>query len=155
MVPGTILFDPQFRFRDGKTGAKLFVVLNDGRNGVFIVVKTTSNDSRYSVVYGCQITARFPHFYLPKGSCCLPEHTWLCLDDFYELDSDDLIQRVISTRINRRGVLTPELTLEVQGCVLNSDDISQAQAGYIREVWLEAKAKAQAQTAGVQPAPKT
>lgn len=144
MVPGTILFDPQFRFHDGKTGPKLFVVLNDGRNGVFIVVKTTSNDSRYSVVYGCQVTARFPHFYLPKGSCCLPEHTWLCLDEFYEFDSDDLVQRVTQTRINRIGVLAPELTLEVQGCVLNSEDISQAHAEDIREVWQEAKAKMKA-----------
>jgi hypothetical protein len=139
MVPGTILFDPKFRFHDGKTGEKLFVVLNDGRNGSFITVKTTSNDSRYTFVYGCQILGRYPHFYLPKGSCCLDGHTWLCLDEFYEFDADQLFQRVTDTRINRIGVLPVDILREILSCVTSCEDISEVQAEDIRAIWQELK----------------
>jgi hypothetical protein len=139
MVPGTILFDPKFRFHDGKTGEKLFVVLNDGRNGSFITVKTTSNDSRYTFVYGCQILSRYPHFYLPKGSCCLDDHTWLCLDEFYEFDADQLFQRVTDTRINRIGVLPVDILREILSCVTSCEDISEVQVEDIRAIWQELK----------------
>jgi hypothetical protein len=147
MVPGTILFDRNFRFRDGKRGEKLFVVLNDARNGAFIVVKTTSQDARYTLSYGCQITHRFPHFYLPAGSCCLDGHTWLCMDEYFELDRAKLHERLMDARIVRIGVLTPEITSEVQGCAISSFDITEAQAQDIREVWLEAKGKAKSNDA--------
>lgn len=139
MVPGTILFDPIFRFHDGNTGKKLFVVLNDGRNGSFITVKTTSNDSRYTFVYGCQILGRYPHFYLPKSSCCLDDHTWLCLDEFYEFDADQLFQRVTDTRINRIGVLLVDILREILSCVTSCEDISEVQADDIRAIWQELK----------------
>lgn len=141
MVPGTILFDPSFRFHDGKTGEKLFVVLNDGRGGSFVTVKTTSNSTRYSFVYGCQVLSRFPHFYLPRGCCCLKEQTWLCLDEFYEFDARQLIQRVTDTNINRIGVLPEEITLELLSCVTSSEDISATHAGDILEVWRDLKAR--------------
>jgi hypothetical protein len=141
MVPGTILFDPKFLYSDGKTGEKLFVVLNDGRGGSFVTVKTTSNDTRYTFVYGCQITGRFPHFYLPKGSCCLTEQTWLCLDEFYEFDAHELYQRVTATHIHRIGVLPEAITLELLACATNCEDISATHAEEILEVWQELKAR--------------
>jgi hypothetical protein len=141
MVPGTILFDRRFRFHDGAIGEKLFVVLNDGRSGTYITVKTTSQDARYGVSYGCQVTARFPHFFLPRGSCCLNGHTWLCLDEFYELDAERLIRQVTNMRINRIGVLPEEVTREIQGCAISCDDISRAQADRLLELWAETQPK--------------
>jgi hypothetical protein len=143
MVPGTILFDRNFRFHDGQTGEKIFVVLTDGRSGTYVTVKTTSQDSRYTFVYGCQVMHRFPHFYLPKGSSCLEKQTWLCLGEFYEFKAAELIARVTDDHIRRMGVLSGEITREVQGCVLNSDDISEAQADDVREVWNQSKPKPQ------------
>jgi hypothetical protein len=142
MVPGTIFFDPAFRFHDGKTGRKLFVLLNDGQRGTYTVVKTTSKDSRYGFVYGCQILCRHPHFYLPRGSCCLPEHTWLCLEEFYEFDRHDLIARVTDTRVNRMGVLPDNVILEVLACAISCDDISATQAQEIRSIWEHLKKRA-------------
>lgn len=139
MIPGTILFDRQFRFHDGATGEKLFVVLNDGRNGTYVTVKTTSKDARYGVSYGCQVTARFPHFFLPKGSCCLDGHTWLCLDEFYEFEAQQLIGQITDMRINRIGVLPQDLTREIQACAISCDDISQAQSDCLREIWRETR----------------
>jgi hypothetical protein len=141
MVPGTILFDPKFRFHDGKTGEKLFVILNDGRSGSLVTVKTTSNDSRYTFVYGCQISARFPHFYLPKGACCLDQQTWLCLDEFYEFEEAELHRRLLDGHIHRIGVLPVTITLEVMACATNCEDISAAHAEEIPEVWTELKSQ--------------
>lgn len=139
MVPGTILFDPRFQFSDGTTGEKLFVALNDGRGGKFVTVKTTSNDTRYTFVYGCQIFGRFPHFYLPRGSCCLDGHTWLCLDEFYELDAQRLYQRITDGKIHRIGVLPESIALELLSCVTNCEDISASTAADLYEVWRELK----------------
>jgi hypothetical protein len=141
MVPGTILFDPKFRFHDGKTGEKLFVVLNDGRGGSFVTVKTTSNDARYTFVYGCQIMGRHPHFYLPKSSCCLDGQSWLCLDEFYEFDSHELFGRVTDGHIHRIGVLPEAITLELLSCVTNCEDISATHAETILQVWRELKTR--------------
>jgi hypothetical protein len=146
MVPGTILFDHHFRFHDGKTGEKLFVVLNDGRGGSFVTVKTTSNDTRYSFVYGCQVLGRFPHFYLPKSSCCLTEHTWLCLDEFYEFSAHELFQRVTDGHIHRIGVLPEAITLELLSCATSCEDISAVHADSILEVWQDLKVLKDAKT---------
>ncbi len=140
MVPGTILHDPNFRFHDGKAGNKLFVVLNDGRDGHYIAVKTTSRGDRYTFVYGCQVLGRFPHFYLPPQSCCLDGQSWLCLDEFYELDVSILNRRLLDLAINRIGVLPEPITLEVMGCAISCDDISMAHAENLRTVWKERKA---------------
>jgi hypothetical protein len=43
MTPGSVLFDESFKFKDGKTGNKLFIILNEGRDGTYFGVKTTSN----------------------------------------------------------------------------------------------------------------
>lgn len=145
MVPGTVLFDKDFRFHDGQRGEKLFVVLSDGRNGTYITVKTTSNDSRFGVIYGCQITARFPHFFLPKGSCFLERHTWLCLDEFYEFDARTLISRITMGQIHRIGVMTATLTREVQSCAINCFDILEEQADVLRELWSETKSSESSQ----------
>jgi hypothetical protein len=139
MVPGTILFDSRFKFHDGATGEKLFVVLDDGRTGNYLTVKTTSKDSRFGVSYGCQVIARYPHFFLPKGSCCLDKHTWLCLDEFYDFDAQQLIGKITDARIYRVGVLPKTLTREIQACAMTCDDISQAQADCLRAIWHETR----------------
>jgi hypothetical protein len=43
MTHGTILHDPEFRFKDGEIGNKLFIVLNDGSAGFYVTVRTTTN----------------------------------------------------------------------------------------------------------------
>jgi hypothetical protein len=64
MIPGTILFDQNFKFSDGTTGEKLFVVLNDGACGEYICVKTTSNSTYKGTKFGCQSNDKPP--WMPK-----------------------------------------------------------------------------------------
>ena len=127
MTPGTILFDTNFRFRDGKIGSKLFIALNDGSKGVYVCAKTTSNDHRYGLTVGCQVMQRFPNFFIPKHACCLGENTWIQLEAFYEFDTAGLIQKVMSQHIKRIGVLETKMTKELITCATHAEDLSRFQ----------------------------
>ena len=133
MTPGTILFDNQFRFKDGKTGEKLFVLLCNGSNGNYLSVKTTSNGARFGIVMGCQILDRFPNFYLPVHSSCLSKDTWIQLEEFYEFDSEKLLQAVLSGTINRIGLLEDKLTKDLLVCATHSDDLTEYQLELVQE----------------------
>lgn len=127
MTPGTVLFDANFLFHDGTKGRKIFIILNDGTEGKYVTVKTTSRGDRYGIQHGCQPMDRYPNFHLAKGSCFLEENTWIQLDNFFEFDSAQMMQKVISGQINRIGVLSAEQTLQLLICTTHSEDMSQSQ----------------------------
>lgn len=75
---------------------------------------------------------RHPNFHLVKGSCFLEENTWIQLDNFFEFDSAQLMQKVISGQINRIGVLSAEQTLQLLICSTHSEDMSLSQEKVIQ-----------------------
>lgn len=127
MTPGTFLFDRHFKFQDGKTGEKIFIVLNDGLSGKYVGLKTTSRGHRYGIQHGCQAMDRFQNFFLVKGSCCLSDNTWIQLDSFYEFQTPKLIELVMKGSIMRIGTLDNEHTEKLLICATHSDDISAFQ----------------------------
>ncbi len=127
MSPGTVLFDPEFSFKDGGKGRKIFIVLNNGSGGIYVAVKTTSKGDRYGINHGCQALDRFPNYYFVKGSCFLDESTWVQLDNFFEFKSDSLIQKVVRGEINRLGVLGGQQTEDLLKCTTHSEDLSLGQ----------------------------
>lgn len=131
MIPGTLFFDRHFRFHDGEEGQKILIALGTA-HGVTIVVKTTSQARRFRNEYGCQAEHRFPNFHLVKGCCCLPKPTWVCLDEYYEFNDRELLQRHFSGDINRRGALPDPITIELIECALSSDDISPRQTNIVQ-----------------------
>jgi|SRR5215831_6790646 len=133
MTPGTILLDDTFRFSDGTTGKKLLVVLNDGENGVYIVVKTTSNSNFKSNNYGCQPDDRYPNFFCPRGSCCLSKDTWIQLDQFFEFKTHELVSRHFSGNIKRIGLLPDEILDQLLDCAITCEDITQEQGKVLSE----------------------
>jgi hypothetical protein len=124
MIPGAFLFDDNFKFRDGKTGRKIFVILNNGVLGSYIAVKTTSKGDRYGIQYGCQIMDRFPNFHFVNTSCFLHENTWIQLDDFFEFDAQKLLQKITNGEVRKLFVLDSSQTIELLTCASHSDDIS-------------------------------
>lgn len=125
MTPGSVLFDESFKFKDGKTGNKLFIILNEGRDGTYFGVKTTSNGNRYSAIVGCNFKERYPFFYLPKGTCCLNENTWVQLDSVYEFEKPKLIQYVMNQKIKYIGTLEGSTAADLIQCISHSEDIEQ------------------------------
>jgi len=65
-IPGEIFHDPQFTFRDGPSGNKLFVLLAIADHSIFLVARTTSNPASKSRGYGCHNNDRFPNFFIPR-----------------------------------------------------------------------------------------
>nr|VFJ72013.1 MAG: hypothetical protein BECKFW1821C_GA0114237_103019 [Candidatus Kentron sp. FW] len=128
MTPGTFLFDSNFRFHDGKLGNKIFVILSNGSNGIYIAVKTTSRGNRYGIQHGCQILDRFPNYYLVEGSCeFLSKNTWIQLDSFYELKSEELMEKIIMNRIRRLGIIGEKDAIDLLTCATHSEDLSYFQ----------------------------
>lgn len=130
MKAGTILLHRNFVFEDGSTRDKYLVVLG-ARDQIVLVAKTTSNGARYRNDHGCQSANQFPAFLLTAGCCCLPRSSWVCLGDFYELDSNALVGGITAGNIYRVGELTDELTRDLQFCAKNSDDISSHQESIV------------------------
>ena len=127
MTPGTILFDKNFVFKDGKKGKKLFVVLNDGSNEIYVCVKTTSKNHRYGIVAGCQALDRFPSFFVPRDASCLEENTWIQLEVFYEFGKAELIEKVLSGKIVQIGTLNGNLIRKLLVCATHSEDVTAFQ----------------------------
>ncbi|WP_031995924.1 MULTISPECIES: hypothetical protein [unclassified Acinetobacter calcoaceticus/baumannii complex] len=131
MTPGSVFFDQQFSFHDGESGEKLFVILG-WDNGIAIVAKTTSQQHGRGITFGCQPKDRFHNFYLPQNSCYFRKCTWVCLDEFYELNAVEVLQKRFSGLINPVCNLTNEMLRKLQDCALESDDLSGRQESIIR-----------------------
>jgi hypothetical protein len=134
MTPGTILHDPKFTFKDGEVGNKLLIVLNDGKDGVCIVIKTTSQPKFKGKKEGCQSSDRPPNFFVPDGQCCLRGDSWFLMSEFYELKVSELQQKLFSGQIKHVGNLVKDLLIELIACAVDSFDISDLQAEDLQRV---------------------
>jgi hypothetical protein len=128
--PGSIFFDEDFQFHDGQTGEKLFLVLGTV-GSVSLVAKTTSKQHGRGLVFGCQPKDRFHNFYLPPGTCYLKESTWICLDEFYELEHRAMLQKRFNGKVKPVCELIPALLKPIQDCALISLDITSAQQAIV------------------------
>ena len=130
MNTGTVFYDKNFVFHDGEVGKKLFVVLGSSANR-FVVVKTTSQQHGRGVQYGCQPNDRFHNFFLPHKSCGLDDSSWVCLDEFYELNGAEAIRKAIAGDIRQICTLPQHIRL-IQDCALLSLDLSEDHAEILR-----------------------
>ncbi|TVR11120.1 MAG: hypothetical protein EA385_01900 [Salinarimonadaceae bacterium] len=126
MNVGSVFFDGEFEFHDGETGEKLFVVIGN-TSGVALVSKTTSKQRGKGTAFGCQHADRFPNFYLPPGCCYLKTSTWVCLDEFYELNFAAVLQKRFQNIIKFVCTLEPTLVRQIQECASESLDITDFQ----------------------------
>lgn len=120
---GDVLHDAQFKFRDGATGSKLCVVLNDPQGPEpCLVVKTTSQAKRYQgLAPGCH-----PHkkvFLLAQSANVFPRDTYIQLEEIFEYDSATVLAGYWAQRIRQINKL-PDLSLrQLKNCLkkLRSD----------------------------------
>lgn len=131
MIPGSVFFDRNFAFHDGESGEKLFVVLG-WDSGIAVVSKTTSQQHSRGITFGCQPNDRFHNFYLPKNSCYFRRCTWVCLNEFYELNANEVLQKRFAGIINPVCTLENNMIRKIQSCALESMDISGKQEEIIQ-----------------------
>ena len=89
MKPGTILYDNAFEYDDGTTGKKFLIVLNDGKLGFYIVVRTSSKQKNRNTHFRCQLEDRYPNFFLPENSCWFDKNI-TCLLLECAIESEDI-----------------------------------------------------------------
>lgn len=131
MTPGTVFFDKSFKFLDGNKGRKLAISLGAAQ-GLNVVVKTTSNGKRYNRKHGCNLNSRFPFFYLPSNSCCLSKPTWICLDEFYDFNNVELMQKRFSGELDIIGNLQNKLLKSLIKCCIDCEDITWNQSQILK-----------------------
>src|SRR6185369_4052919 len=112
-----------FPFHDGETGAKLFVTLNDGRDGSYLTVLTTSQRHTKTGTAGCHITEFPSNFHFPAGTA-FPENTWLILNSIYEFDCYAITQKHKMGKISIKLPLSTGDLIAVLDCVINDEDLS-------------------------------
>lgn len=132
MKPGTVLHYSGFQFKDGARGDKYLVVLNEGLCGFYILVKTTSRQNGRSERYGCNLSDRFPNFFLSGGipTSCTP--TWVCLNEFYTPPVAEILTGKFSGLVTMKGELPVEIAKSLLLCAAASDDITAVQETQVR-----------------------
>ena len=128
MTPGSILHDKNFKFRDGTTGNKLLVVLNDGAGGLCIVLKTTSQEKGKKRTLGCHLYDRPPNFFIPQGRSWFDLDTWVELNNFFEIDTQSL------SALPQPGTLPADILKDLLVCAIASQDISIAQTQILQGI---------------------
>ena len=134
MTPGSILHDKNFQFKDGEIGNKLLIVLNDGANYPYIIVKTTSKQKTKGKDEGCQLNDNPPNFFLPKGSCSFELDTWAELIEFYEFDVNQVFTKKLNKTLELKNSLPKTILKDLLNCAKNCDDITNKQAEVIGEI---------------------
>lgn len=129
MQPGQILIDTQFEVFD-KRGIKhvidkYLVVLAQRTTSQYLMVQTTTKNSRYSNSSGCNID-HFLNFHIIRGTeqACFPDDTWIQLDEFHLVEVSDVLEKGIDNIIKLKGVLSKPTLKSLLSCACHSNDIN-------------------------------
>ena len=115
MTPGELFYWPQHEFDDGGTSNKLLVVLNEQRNGIHIVVFTTSQGGkRWQKNEGCNADEEV--YFIRNGTHGFSKPTWVQLYRAKEYDADDLENLVLRNRIKSLRQLPDNLRRAIVNC---------------------------------------
>jgi hypothetical protein len=125
--PGEILFYEKYRFRDGSSADKLFVILNAADSATpCLVLKTTSRAERYAGTReGCNPARKV--FYIPDcWKECLDKSTYVQLPEIIPIPVSELLKGSFDKRIRTIGTLTPNCLAQLKNCLKKHfrDDIS-------------------------------
>ncbi len=131
MTEGSVFYDPNFSFHDGETGQKLFVLLNDGQDGSFLTVLSTTKRKRMSGVAGCHASDFPPNYHLPAGSE-FPEDSWLLIEEIYEFECFALTQRMKMGAIAKKSAVSLTSLIDILDCTVESDGISMQHSERLR-----------------------
>ncbi|MBF0212388.1 MAG: hypothetical protein HQM00_02350 [Magnetococcales bacterium] len=135
MTPGTVLFHTEFPFSDSQVpGRKLCIVLNNGKIGYYLVVKTTSQPHHFSSKYGCQPPpARHPAFYLPQATGTFQKDTWVQLGEFFRFDMHTLLNKRMQGVVLVKCMLPKPFVKGILECAILSDDLLSADIPVLQE----------------------
>lgn len=120
---GAILYHTNFKFKNGDTGKKLLILLNNPKiNKPYLFVKTTSQDKNKSREGGCNI--KLGLFYIPASTSYFDKDTWVQLYELYEFNVASVVKDNFDGHLNIVNQLSEQLFNEVKNCIKVIPDIS-------------------------------
>lgn len=131
---GTILYDTQFQFPDGRIIDKLIIVLGDLGTD-YLVAQTTRQQKFKKKVAGCQINDNPSNYFIPERTSWFNDDTWVVLNEVYEYNSDTFAYKKADKIVQHRNVLPKELIKHILECALKSDDIELLYLEYIKRAY--------------------
>jgi hypothetical protein len=133
-VRGTIYHNPQFKFCDGTVGNKLLVLLNTPTGEEdYLFVKTTSRQKGRTKKPGCGTYYAQGEYFIPQGTDCFPEDTWVLLYDLYPIPPND-IDEEDDWHVLEGGTLSIETIKQIIDCLFehHSEDIPEMYEAWLR-----------------------
>ncbi len=125
--PGEVLCYRDYRFENGSSRDKLFVVLNAADSDTpCLLLKTTSQPRRYlGVRRGCNLQKRV--FFVPADwGKCFDSDTYIQLPEIVELPTAELLRGAFSNLIYRVNSLSSDCFAQLKNCLKQfKQDIAQ------------------------------
>lgn len=126
MEVGSIYLHEEFKFEDGVTGKKLFVVVNfPNKSENYLVCKTTSKENPpYRMKkQGCSAPQKNYFMFFEKDDW-FKQDTWIQFDSLYEFEPMKLLQDTLGNKKAKyMASLKPNNIRAVLNCILKSEDI--------------------------------
>ena len=126
MKVGSIYFHKDFKFPDGTTGEKLFIVVNSPSKGEnYLVCKTTSREKPPHRLRqrGCDEKRNYFMFF-PKDDWFLID-TWVQFDKIFEFTVGKLLQDKFGGNLKHKSSLKSVNIRAVLSCILRSEDVME------------------------------
>lgn len=117
-APGDILFYKDFKFEDGTTADKLFVILTATTSTTpYLALKTTSQSRRYEGVnQGCNSKKKV--FFSPVSwQPCFDVDTYIQLPQIFEFSVADIIKAGIDKQIDIKRSLSQDCLAQLKNCL--------------------------------------
>jgi len=123
---GAVLHWKQFKFEDGESANKYFVVLgaHPDRNWLFVVATSKKKRRQYSM--GCH--EKEGYYHIPNGGRDFFKlDTWLLLMECKEIDRQMAVQLFSTGELTHEGDLRVAMINAIRDCLRRCDDASAAQ----------------------------
>jgi hypothetical protein len=121
-----VYFDKDFKFLDGETGEKLFVVVAD-RGGEYLAAKTTSQQHTKSANQGCNLGDYFQNYFLPAGVAEFRKPTWIDLQSLYAFRKTALDVAVTAGLAKLVILLPKDICSSLIDCAVQADGTTAPQ----------------------------
>jgi hypothetical protein len=124
IAPGCILHWEGFKFKDGETADKFFVIVGAKSGHNFLAIIATSKQKRRDNNPGGNPDSGYYH--IPGGrKDWFPLDTWLLFDEPVELSSAEFLQKVMGKELKAVGNLRPDIANAICNCMRKCDDVSE------------------------------
>jgi len=129
---GTVLYDKNFQFANGRMIDKLLIVLCEF--GIdHLVLTTTGQQHSKGDTPGCQSGDKFPSYFLSHGTCWFDKDTWVELHVIHDPPSATTDQKKRDgTIIEHKDVLPIPLMKNIIDCALQSRFIDEFYLEFLR-----------------------